>query len=400
MKKILKLIVLVTLGLGTLSAQEAEVKAEEKKADEKKLELKARVQTRMVMGQANSGFANTNDFDTVDFNFRRIRFGVKYEPVQWAGGMVEFKAENLAAYKSGGIETLGGIQEANIFFKPGLMGSVIKMGQFKIPFLRDQLTSSGSLINLERAFSEKLIQQFDIGVLLELQPLELVGKDWAKKLDLAVSYTNGNGSLTDGIGVKKGEMVSGSNYLKLFNWRAQINPFGGPVSKGKESSWKHGEEIFHEGNLPVWSIAAAGAHTGDSEYGHFKGSDLDAYTFDTSFYWYGVYLNGEYTLATGGAVPAGDYNTFQATVGYNFKLGSIFLMPVVRYNFVKYDENVSGAIGESERDNQLWIGLNLFALKHDLKFQAFYCLVNDATGSSLDEDVFYFQVTSSFGKKL
>ena len=405
-KKII--ITLAIFGAASMFAEEAapapqvataQAPASEKK-DDKKFEINARVQARAVMGQSKSGYAKETDFDTVDFNLRRIRLTAKYEAAPWAGGVIDIKGENLVKLSSSPLTAIGAIQEANIWLKPGLLGSVIKIGQFKIPFLREHLTSSADMVVNERAFSEKAIQQMDIGLLLQLQPLELISDSWGKKLDLAFSVTNGDGSGQDGVGIKNGEITSSNTSIaKLINWRVQVNPFGGIMKDGKETSWKDGMEIFQE-NAVLWSIGAAGAYSNGSEAGLFVADkSFSGHTFDTTFTAFGIYVNGEFTMFSGNAVALG-YTSYQATLGYNLKLGPVYLMPVVRYNSQSYDKSDDGVIDDKEKLGSIWIGANLFAMKHDLKLQVFYNLASDATGTAINKDVLYFQVQTNIGKKI
>lgn len=371
--------------------------------DDSKFALNARIQARALMGQLNTGYASRTDFDTVDFNFRRIRLTAKYTIAPWVGGVVDIKGENMINHAGKGL-----IQEANVWFKPGFLGMVIKFGQFKIPFLREQLTSSADLLLTERAYSEKILQQMDIGLLIALQPLSAVSDEWAKKLDLFFSVTNGDGSTHDGVGGKAGEMISTAANTKLINWRVQINPFGGPTKDGKEKSWKDGTEIF-QGDRVLWSLGAGGAHTLNSEgSAKFLGQATNnkaynGFTFDTTFFAYGIYVNGEYTTFGGDAVTAlykGGYSTWQGTIGYNLKIGSVYLMPLVRYNYIAQDSNNDGVIATTEQGHSLWLGADLFAIKHEVKFQVFYQLVGDAASSKLKQDVLYFQLQTNFGKKI
>jgi len=402
--KILAVAFIGTIAMFSIYAEEpakTDTPALEKK-DDKKLELNVRIQARAVSGQTASGYAGNTDFNSVDFNIRRLRLATKFEAAPWVGGIVDIKGENLI--KSGSsskpVTSIGAIQEVNIWFKPGFLGSEIKVGQFKLPFLREQLTSSGTLLLNERGYSEKILQQMDIGLLLQLKPLDLLGNDWKQKLDIAFSVTNGDGSTHEGIGSKTGEFISTNKSLgKLVNWRVQINPFGGIIKDGKDIGWKDGEEIFQD-NSVLWSLGAAGAHTSEAESGMFKQEKpFNGFTFDTTFFAYGIYVNGEYTTFSGDAIELG-YSTYQGTVGYNIKLGSVYLMPLLRYNYLSFDADGKKSIDDNEKLGSIWIGANLFALKHDVKFQIFYNMNNDATTKALKKDILYFQIQTNFGKKV
>ncbi|MDH4262805.1 MAG: OprO/OprP family phosphate-selective porin [Spirochaetia bacterium] len=393
------------------------------KKDDSSFEVKALIQVRAVSGQANSGFAtplapgqtysNTttqNDFQSVDFNFRRLRLAADYQINKMVGAVLDLKGENLIGQPTAATTKIGGIQEAIVWFKPGFLGTTIKAGQFKLPFSRELASSSTNHIFAESSYVTSLIQENDIGLYLMTQPLELMGNNWGKKLDIMLSLTNGDGAADVGNGAKKAEFNGNPGTLaKMLNWRVQINPFGGPEKDGKEMSWKDGEEIFSDKML--LSLGAAGAYTSwEGQQGKPLGTDafssgkpLHAHTFDATFFGYGIYLNGEYTFTSGNNVVA--YQTYQASLGYNLKLGSMYLMPVVRYDYQQSDANKNSVIDDSEKQSSLWIGADLFAIKHNLKFQAFYNILNNAASSkdatkALGKNVIYFQIQSAFGKKV
>jgi hypothetical protein len=405
-------------------AAEATEPAKAEKKDDASLEIGARIQGRIMAGQVDSKYAQNSDFDALDFNFRRIRLNAKFQGASWFGGVVDIKGENLlsAGHLSISSENVAlvdtstgtgsatsviksislkdsrsAIQEANLWVKPGILDSKIYLGQFKIPFIREQMTSSSRLMLPERAYSSEALQQQDIGLLLEMHPLEAISKNLGKHLDLIASITNGDGSGHDGAGRKSVEAdSSGEPIAPLLNWRIQINPFGGIMSGGQEKSWSDGKEIFTK-EMKL-SLGAAGAYTAASEFGGFSFAQAYAgHTFDATFSFVGIYANAEFTTFSGEAVPAG-YTTYQGTVGYNIPVADFFIMPVVRYNALSEDMNGNGSIDSDENYAQIWFGVNLFAKRHDFKLQAFYQLVQE--DSTKKDDVFYFQVQTNFGKKI
>jgi hypothetical protein len=368
------------------------------------------------------------DFQSADFNFRRIRLSAKYQAAKWVGSALDLKVENLIGQTNAGTTKIGAIQEAIVWFKPGFLGTTIKAGQFKLPFSRELASASTNHMFAEPSYVTKLIQENDLGLYLMIQPLDLLGSEWTKKLDIMFSYTNGDGGADAGNGNGKAEFNSITttpsniyNASKLLNWRIQINPFGGPVKDGKEADWKDGDEIFYSGDSILWSIGAAGAYSAgwEGQAGWSSGTPVtspfftatkpfSAHTFDTTLSAFGVYVNGEYTTATTDTATDGvskTYTTYQGTLGYNLKLDSIYLMPLVRYNYQEYDANSNKTIDDNEKYTSIWIGANLFAIKHNLKFQVFYNIVNNVVSSTdstkpLGLDVFYFQIQSAFGKKI
>lgn len=352
------------------------------------IELKARVQTRIMTGMVDSDYALNKDFDAIDFNFRRLRFGIKAQSEKWYGGALELKAENLLATNK------AGIQEANIWLKPGFLESKLTLGQFKIPFLREQMASSGKLMIPERGYSAELIQQQDIGLMFAFNPIAAFGENWKKRSYLALSITNGDGSGQDGVGRKATEVVNGPYLAPLINWRFQINALGKEPGEGKE---------IYKDDLSL-SLGYGGAYTEGSEYGVFPaGTDYLGNTVDLTFSGFGIYLSGAYTMFSGASV-ADQFSTMQTTLGYVAKIDKIYLMPAVRYQFMQSDANGDGAIGQGENISDIWVGANLFANKDKLKAQLFYRLTMDTTGAgktdALKDDVLYFQLQTDFGKKI
>jgi len=392
MKRKLTQIIAATLFIITgLNAQSSPV-ANSNATSEKKLKISTRIQARAVAGQLYSDFASSNDWDAVDFNFRRIRLTLDYTGKSWYGSKVDIKGENLLTE---GTNSKSSIQEANIWFKPGLLGSKIFIGQFKLPFIRENFGSSSRLMVTERATasSSTVLQQQDIGILLHLRPI-------GKLLDVFLSVTNGEGSGHDGVGAKKvqtdnaGEPVAG-----LYNWRIQFNPFGGVVKDGKDTGWSDGKEIFQSNTL--LSIGIAGVHTTANESPNATTAtkflfdkELHGYTADFTLFLSGFYLNGEYTIFTGDSATK-DYSTYSATAGYNVKLGNAYLMPVIRYNYVQADWDRNQTLADDEKETDIWAGVNFYLDKNSMKMQLFYRLRQDATGSTLQKDELYFQVQAN-----
>ena len=189
----------------------------------------------------------------------------------------------------------------------------------------------------------------------------------------------------------------------LFNWRVQINPFGGLKKGKKDKGWKEGNEIF--GKAMKLSIGYGGAFTNDNETESDvllpNGQNLLGSTFDMTFSAHYFYLNGAYTMFSGEA-SIDKTSTYQATIGYNIKIAKVWFMPVVRYDYWQADTSTNGSIEDGESVNDLWIGLNFFGDKHNMKAQAFYRIHTnkDAKGLDKEDNTFYLQFTTNFGKNI
>ena len=161
------MIALSTLFVSHVIAQRKQQKQEVQKNDHY-LYMEGRIQSRIMLGEKETEFAQNSNYDAIDFNFRRIRLTAHFQGAHWYGGVLDIKAENLL---TDGTQAKSGIQEANIWFKLGLWDTKFKLGQFKLPFLREQITSSSRLLISERSFSSETLQQSDIGIFLRTYPL-------------------------------------------------------------------------------------------------------------------------------------------------------------------------------------------------------------------------------------
>ncbi|MES0491050.1 MAG: hypothetical protein ABUK01_13715 [Leptospirales bacterium] len=354
----------------TSSAVAQDIKPD-KKDSNNKLKISTRVQARVMAGEKNSSWAGHSDYNAVDFNFRRIRLGVEYN-AGWYGSKVELKGENLLSVGK------SSIQEANIWAKPGFLESKFVLGQYKIPFIREQMGSSGRLMLPERAFSAGMAQQQDIGLMYTFNPLSSF---FEKKFAIGLSVTNGDGSGHDGVGRKQGETAVGTGLAPLFNWRVEIAPVGQIVGAGKE--------IFKKDLTLV--LGAGGYHTQDDDVSGGPDGKLDAYSVDLTFSMIGVYVNGEYTMFTNDNFQ--NWYTYQATLGYNIVLSRLAIMPVARYNYEQASVDGNSTINAGESNTDIWFGVNFFLNQHKLKAELFYKLDQDTANSN----EVYFQVTSSFG---
>ena len=367
-KKVLTVFTVLVIAASSLAAQDVNT---DKKDTENKLKISTRVQARIMAGEKNSSWAGDNSYNAVDFNFRRIRLGFAYDS-GWYGSKVELKAENmLSAGKSA-------IQEANLWYKPGFLASKLTFGQYKIPFLREQMGSSGTLLLPERSFSSGFLQQMDIGLMYKFNPLSSI---WEKKLEIALSVANGDGSGHDGVGRKQAETSTGNGLAPLLNWRVEVAPLGQITKAGKE--------IFKKDLMLV--LGAGGYHTQDDDLGNGPDGQLDGYTFDLTFSVLGIYANAEYTMFQNNNWK--NWSTYQGTLGYNIVLPKVAIMPVVRYSYEQASIDGDSTINGGESNTDIWFGVNFFMNKHKTKAELFYKLDQDTANSN----EVYFQVTTSFG---
>ncbi|MCB1156139.1 MAG: phosphate-selective porin O and P domain protein [Leptospiraceae bacterium] len=425
-------------GRKKIGAEEVKDKAKEvKKPSNEKLTISGRLQVRGISAQKDSDFSNGHrDYNSFDMNFRRVRFGFKYNGDKWWGAQVHIRIENLinppylveSKNSSGAVtsekvkDSRGGLQEANFWFNVPLMKTKVKFGMAKHPFLREW-GSSVNLVVVERAFVSNFIQQFDIGGFVHTHPLSLISEKLTHYMLFSFSYTNGKGAGHEGIGRQRAltETHSGKDPMfisPMLSWRVEVNPFGGMIVNGKEADWDEGNDVFQR-NLKV-SLGMAGVTNRELRYvngynPHTKGVNsisllspqtsatggnydvmnanagydfstgatnpftpqygLNAHTYDMTAVWKGLYLSGAYTYFSGSA--AKDTKTYQTTLGYNLPVGDYHVMPVVRYDYLRGDFDRNLKTESFERFKSYWAGINLYLKENNFKVQLFYQILKD-----------------------
>lgn len=444
------------------------------KPEPTKLILMGRVLTRAVAGQKDSIYSNGHsDYNAVDVHFRQIRLGAKYKGDSWWGGVVDIRLENLlnSGYTTTSTTTVpgadgkdyvvvrnvklndspGAVQAANVWLKAPFMHSKFTMGQTKIPFLREDLASALDLIFPERAMGGAVIQHWDIGLLLDTHPLELIDSKYTHYMKFSAGFFNGKGSSLEGRGRQRvlTETRNGTEPMlisPLLAWRLELNPFDGILKKGKIADWHEGREIFQRG-LKL-SLGIAGVHIkevknrdalnlrtqgiskiylidkqttatgGDYSYGSFNGYDfsegatnpfrpsfgLNAHSYDFTMSWAGWYSNGQYTYYTGSAA-ATDIKNYAITFGYTFPLfDKYWLMPAVRYDVLQGDFDNNDRIDPYEHFKSYWVGGSFIKTNNRLKLMLYYNILQDKLKrdyvfrnyKDANNNVVYFQLQMSF----
>ncbi|MES0489020.1 MAG: hypothetical protein ABUK01_03450 [Leptospirales bacterium] len=369
--------------------------------DSSYMKVRIRIQTRMVAGEVATPYASVRDYDALDFNFRRLRAGFIFQGADWFGGIVDLRLENFLAKPTlSSTNTLtdaySAIEFANFWLATGLPESRITFGQFKLPFFREGLASSGNFVALERSFMNSMIQLYDIGVMFDVNPLGFVGS-MKNKMKFMVSLTNGDGAGDDGVGRKYVQASnSGEPTAPLWNARLEYHPLGGPEGK----AWKEGTEVFDNNNL--LSFGVSGMYTESAEYGRFANNlSVGGVSGDMTLFLYQIYLNASVTKFTGNA--ANDNFSYQATAGYVLPVGKRFLMAVFRYDYFELDLDGNQNIENSEILRDFWIGFNFYLQKSRIKGQVFYQIRRDhltINGGDVRDNAVYFQMQTDFGKKI
>lgn len=434
-----------------------------KDLDKEQLLIVGRVQLRGMSGQTESTFNNgSRDYNAVDWNFRRVRFGFIYEGDKWWGMLAQIAVEKAVSAPylttrtnplTGDVEEVelnkanGQLYQGNIWFHLPFMDSMLFLGQIRLPFLREW-SSAATMITPERSYTHNTLPQFDLGAQYVFHPLKLISSKYKKHVLARVSVSNGSGGSGQGVGYKTGltETKSGNKPLLVspsYNWRLTYDPFGGFIRDGYDVGWHEGEEIFQSnqrlslglGGTYIPELQAIGSYdpyargvspvkflnlqknpTGGevSQAGPNylvdntettpgrRRMDLKGSTVDFTYTMNGYYASGAYTRFTGEA--SNNTESYYMTLGYVIPIGDMHLMPTYRYEVIEGDFNRNGRRDPTDLLRSHWLGLNLFAERHLMKFQLFYQLENDQFGvdpvtnqtRDLNNNKIYFQVQMVF----
>jgi hypothetical protein len=267
-------------------------------------------------------------------------------------------------------DTANPLEDANVNydFTSGKKELQLKAGQYKVPFGRQELTSSGSQEFVDRSIvSAEFARGRDIGV-------QVWGTPLGGKLDWRLGIFNGNGRTVS----------RNDNDKYQTNARLTFQPFGDvKYSEGDfESSAKPLFAIAAQYESNERPIAAAGstpAHTADRE---IVGGDV-------VFKYRGFFLFGEIFDAStdrSGAVADFDHDGWNVQAGY-------FVIPQkleVAVRLAELDPNAD--VSNNEREER-GVALGYFFNKHAHKLQAdFRQLENKATDRTDDEFRLQYQV--------
>lgn len=257
------------------------------------------------------------------------------------------------------------LEDANVNydFTRGRKSVMIKAGQFKVPFGRQELTSSGSQQFVDRsAVSNTFARGRDIGV-------QLWGTPLGGKIDWRVGVFNGNGRTTS---------RDDNDDLQL-NARLAWQPFGDV--KYSESDFEASDRFLLAiaGNIEqnTRQVAAAG-----STAAHANEQDITG--FDVAMKYRGFSFFGE--LFDRENVRTGTISDFDDE-GYVLQAG-YFVIPQkfeIALRSAEFDPN--SAIDGNERTED-GIALNWFWNKHGHKLQADYRMIEDkARRNSEDKEI-------------
>jgi phosphate-selective porin OprO and OprP len=255
------------------------------------------------------------------------------------------------------------LEDANLNFDltDGKKLFMIKGGQYKVPFGRQELTSSGSQQFVDRsAVSNFFARGRDLGVQIWGTPLN-------GKLDWRVGVFNGNG---------RNITFNGDGEYQV-DARVTFQPFG---------DVKYSESDFDSTDKPLFavagqwetfrqSVAIAGTNPAVSR-------DHDTFGFDAVFKYKGLFVFYDHYFRNTDDLIA---NTSVDVNGFNFQ-GGYFLYKRIfevaaRYERIDPNEDV-----DNDFLREWAIALNYFYNKHNLKLQGDYRRIeNEARDTEFDE---------------
>lgn len=269
-------------------------------------------------------------------------------------------------------DTGSSLEDANVAFDAtnGQKLFQIKAGQFKAPFGRQELTSSGKQQFVDRSIvSSEFAKGRDIGV-------QLYGMPLAGKLEWYAGIFNGNGR----------NKTSNDNGRYQYDARLNWQPFG---------DVKYSESDFESRNEPLFSIAAD--YEQNNLQGSTSGNDPDCSTVgvDSTFKFKGVSVFAEYFTKTSDLEMPADLNgdgtvaesSFDSD-GFHAQVG-VFVVPgtvelAARYATLDPNNRV-----DHDDLTETGLAVNWFINKHNLKLQADFRRTKDdskPSGSDTDKE--------------
>ena len=304
---------------------------------------------------------NTNHYD---FNARRIRLGIKGTINKHWLYIIDFKGENLI---EPGTEGKGGIQEAAIGYKwdDPLR---IRIGSNKIPFTREQMTSSSSLITMEKSLiTNEIGHQFDIGLTLD-------GRLLSKVLYYGVGIYNGNG------GFANGETNGLKSNSPFFSTRLQYDPFG---------EYKNGKSMFSDEMLLSLGFGANYQNLDEN-----KNKNHWSVTSDIIFNFAGINVQAAYFHSSNS-----ERGTRNSIYGY-YGQAAYFIWQKMIQGWIRYEAFHDDSLrADLNKTQYLSLGLNFYFIeKHTVKLQlAYYLGLNTGFGiGDIRDDWFGTQMQINF----
>jgi hypothetical protein len=258
------------------------------------------------------------------------------------------------------------LEDANIAWDPAGRGKFrVVVGQFKVPFGRQEMTSSGNQSFVDRALvSNEYARGRDTGFALQ-------GAVWSNKLEYRAGVFNGNG-LT---------RTTNDNASLQVNARLMWQPNGNQVLA--QRAWVSGalysESDFESTTVPLYALALNFEH--NDFHRTTTGDDLkaDVVGLDGIFKYRGFFATGEYYLRKRKPETAPKFGSNGGFVQVGMMLNKLRTWEgVTRYG----QRDVSDLVANNDV-KEIRGGVNYFYRRHTLKFQADFGQVETGLGPGL-----------------
>ncbi len=374
-------------------------------SDDGNYSMRMRLRTQFQFSVNNTDNKETGEKDTAtDFNIRRFRIkwdGHAFRP--WFNYVAQISADNN-----------GNFQLRDAYFDAAYNTQIFpRVGQNKVPFNREELTSSSSLQLVERSIvNEEFAWGRDRGVGLYGQLFDM---------------------LTYGAGIYNGDGRNGNSVDSnlLYVGRLQLNPCCGKLKYASESfpiggAYKMEPMNFKE-KEPLFAFGAAFAALPglnidqktpdppiDDRFDQLgiQFGDVYAVSADAQFKYQIFSITGEYDgrwIKPQGANEAAVFPVSDLSTAYDqgFRVqGGIFIVPhlvelAARWAYVDYDSE-TGLDPEERQPDKSWQvtpGINIY-LSHDnrWKIQLDYNYIKNefTTGADTNENIFRAQLQAYF----
>jgi len=336
----------------------------------------------------------TDELTATNFAIRRLRFywiGNAFRP--WFKYYIQVSADNGSD-----------LQLRDAYFDAAYKTVALpRVGQFKVPFNREELTSSSELQLVERSIVN---EQFSLGRDIGPALYGLLGN----YVTYGVGIFDGNG---------RNALSTDSNLLYV--GRVMLTPCCGTLKYGNSSfpisgDYKIEPNFGEDKPLIAFGVAAAGMEglnidrkTPDAaiadrfdEIGVVSG-DFAQFTADLNFKYKIFSIEGEYDARWISPDGASIDTVFDQ--GFRIQSG-VFLIPklvevAARFAYIDFDASVPNVPDVDEPDNQWQItpGLNFYmSHSHKWKIQLDYSFIkNEFTNASdIDENIFRAQLQAYF----
>ena len=260
------------------------------------------------------------------------------------------------------------LEDANIAWDPQGMGKFrIVFGQYKVPFGRQQMTSSGNQQFVDRSLvADEFERGRDIGVSVQ-------GAVWSNKLEYRVGMFNGNGLNRPG----------NDNDKFQYNARLMWQPNGNQVLA--QRAWVSGalysESDFESTTVPLYAVALNYEH--NDFHGTTTGNDFksDAIGFDGIFKYQGIFATGAYYWREREGEAGGTFNAD----GWYLQGGVMLNRRRTWEAAVRYGSREINSRIINDDITEVRGGVSYYYRRHNLKFQMDVGQIETGLGASANK---------------